>query len=107
MEKRYGVLRALCYVQIYAGAILIVLAVGAPLVMLASNPSDLPSDLVIIAGVLGGIFVGLSLIATAQVYQCLMQVEINTRPRNEAPVADEAHDLSPVVSSGTLVQSRS
>jgi hypothetical protein len=85
MQKRFQVLSFLCWVQIVTGALVIFgsLAFFAiSLITIVGSDAPLPqaSELMIGGIVLGGIFLGLSIIAMAQVYQCLMQVEINTRP---------------------------
>jgi hypothetical protein len=99
MEKRFTVLDILCKVQIVIGILMIAatfIFVAAMILMGSDlNPSpELPMGIgLIIALALGGIFAGLSTIAMAQVYQCLMQVEINTRPRVDPQLQSQSADL--------------
>lgn len=79
---RFKILAFLCMAQIIAGVIIAGLSVVFPAAeFFIPNPDIGPiNPALLLAVAIGGIFLGLSLIAMAQVYQCLMQIEINTRP---------------------------
>jgi uncharacterized membrane protein YedE/YeeE len=86
METRFGALSFLCNLQVIVGWLVIIgsLVFLANALLMASdarNPPTPPNEWLVVAGIVtGGVFIGLSIIAMAQAYQCLMQIEINTRP---------------------------
>ena len=81
---KYLALRFLCAMQVIFGFVLI--AGGC---LFFSAGSTIPNDsggqlaqVVVWAISAGLVFAGIQVIALAQVFQCLMQIEINTRPAN-------------------------
>lgn len=86
MGTRLRILDFLCKLQVLIGALVIAGAIGFLIVSIAvanepgAPPTPILAQWTVAEIVAGGIFLGLSIIATAQVYQCLMQIEINTRP---------------------------
>ena len=95
MEQRFRTLDFLCKLQVFVGALVVVgSVVFLALTINAANERGAPPMPALAqwtaAGiVVGGIFFGLSIIAAAQVYQCLMQIEVNTRPPVAALPASE------------------
>jgi hypothetical protein len=85
MKTRFRTLDFLCKLQVFIGALVIVgSVVFLGISIAAANEPGAPptpeaAQLLVAGIVVGGIFFGLAIIATAQVYQCLMQIEINTR----------------------------
>jgi hypothetical protein len=101
METRFGALNFLCKLQIVIGALVIVggfyfmffvLAVYDPQ---GAPAPELPGWLEFSITV-GLFFAGLQIIAMAQVYQCLMQIEINTRPVAELRSAAASQPAPPL-----------
>lgn len=82
MIARFKALAFLCWLQTVFGGIVIALSVLVPTLVLATGDGNSSGEnaIIVIACGIGGMLFGLSLIAMAQVYQCLMQIEINTRP---------------------------
>jgi hypothetical protein len=85
---RFGTLRFLCGLQVLIGTLLIIGAIVGLLGSFVVLPKQVAGFELIAVGIaIGVIFVGLQVIAMAQVYQCLMQIEINTRPAETEPAA--------------------
>jgi hypothetical protein len=98
VEKKFRVLGLICNLQIVSGILIIAAAVIALLFALVQlmNPDQNMTtnrELLLFALSGGGFITGLSVIAMAQVYRCLMQVEINTRPKAASPVVDEQREV--------------
>jgi hypothetical protein len=83
---RFRTLAFLCSLQVVIGTMLIIGAVFGlvgSFVLLPNRAQGL--ELIAVAITIGVIFIGLQVIAMAQVYQCLMQIEINTRHEETQP----------------------
>jgi hypothetical protein len=85
MKRRFVTLTVLCHLQLLLGfALVIAGAIGiaeasSVIPILSHNVGmAIPGFLIAIFGI-AVIFVGLQLVAIAEVYQCLLQIEINTR----------------------------
>ena len=77
---KFVVLRFLCNLQSVAGWVVIVF--GVAFVIVSSNVPDESGGLgtlMVLAIAAGLCFFGLQMIALAQVFLCLLQIEINTR----------------------------
>ena len=81
METRFRALNFLCKLQVYIGVLVII---GGVIYLLSSLFVNGPGLLLGLAVGAGVIFFGLQIIAMAQVFQCLMQIETNTRHANSA-----------------------
>lgn len=78
---RFSALEFLCKLQVFIGSLFIIGAVSfAAFVIFSGGPALV---IVISAGVA---LLGVQIVAAAQVFQCLMQIEINTRPVESAPL---------------------
>ncbi len=85
MKTRFMALEVLCKLQVLIG----ILVIGAGVIFLfvsiavsnepGASPTPELAQWMVAAIIAGLVFLGLQIIATAQVFQCLMQIEINTR----------------------------
>lgn len=109
METRFGALNFLCKLQVFIGSLIIV---GAAIFFFyALVRPDSPEGTLWTAALIAAalVMLGLGIIATAQVYQCLMQIEINTR-REQAlppPQVDAQHPCPKCNSGRTEIYERS
>ncbi|HKM48581.1 MAG TPA: hypothetical protein VJX69_13395 [Terriglobales bacterium] len=92
METRFRALNFLCKLQVFIGGLVILGGVVFGFLNLLDS-ADHPAGSSPLTGLLiavGVVFVGVQIIAMAQVYQCLMQIEINTRPVHATPLEPRA-----------------
>ena len=109
METRFRALDFLCKLQVFIGCLVILGGVifGLVSILVSNEPGAPPTPefagLLVVAIVVGLIIAGLQIIAMAQVYQCLMQIEINTRheqPESPTPPQVGAEHPCPKCNSG-------
>jgi hypothetical protein len=78
---RFRTLDFLCKLQVFIGGLIVAAAFLFLFeLMLKPNMSEYGLTVALALGIAAGLlFLGLQMIAMAQVFQCLMQIEINTR----------------------------